>query len=384
MPEITEDDYSLKATPTKPIAAPDLAYLPRDPKAYRPAIGLIGCGGISAQHLNAYQKAGYNVVALCDLIEERARDRKAKYFPSADIYTDYRDLLQRGDIEVVDIATHPPERVPLIEASLKARKHVLSQKPFVLDLKVGERFVALAEENGVKLAVNQNGRWAPHFSYIRQAVRGGLLGKLMSAHLSVHWDHTWTVGTAFEDIHDLVLYDFGIHWFDIVSHLFEGRAARRVYATRTRAVDQQARPPMLAEVIIEFEGAQASLVFDAHVKYGPQDRTYVTGTDGTIISIGPGLTEQTVTLYTASGFGSPALEGSWFPGGFHGTMAELLCAIEEGREPINSARENLKSLALCFAAIASATDGEPKAPGEVHQLPEGSAPMATDLGKARG
>ncbi len=383
MSETIDDDYGLsKATPTTPIDAPDLPYSPRDPKTYRPAIGLIGCGGISAQHLTAYRKAGYNVVALCDLIEERARERQATYFPAADIYTDYRDLLRRDDIEVVDIATHPPERVPLIEASLGARKHVLSQKPFVLDLAVGERFVVLAEENGVKLAVNQNGRWAPHFSYIRQAVRAGLLGKLMSAHLSVHWDHTWTVGTPFEDIHDLVLYDFGIHWFDLVSHLFEGRAARRVYASRTRAIDQTARPPMLAEVMIEFDGAQASLVFDAHVKYGPQDRTYVAGTDGTITSSGPGLTEQAVTLYTASGYGSPALEGIWFPDGFHGTMAELLCAIEEDREPINSARENLQSLALCFAAIASATDGAPKTPGEVRQLPKGSAPTATDMGKA--
>jgi predicted dehydrogenase len=97
---------------------------------------------------------------------------------------------------------------------------VLSQKPFVLDLDVGERLVALADARNVRLAVNQNGRWAPHFSYLRQAIAAGLLGDLVSAHLSVHWDHTWTVGTPFEEIHDLVLYDFGIHWFDIVAQFF--------------------------------------------------------------------------------------------------------------------------------------------------------------------
>jgi hypothetical protein len=44
------------------------------------------------------------------------------------------------------------------------------------------------------------------------------------------------------------------------------------------------------------------------------------------------------------------LEGVWFPDGFHGAMAELLCAFEERREPEHSARNNLRSLALCFAA----------------------------------
>jgi predicted dehydrogenase len=356
--------------------APDLPYRPADPKRYRPAIGLIGCGGITGAHLTAYKKAGYNVVAFCDLIEERARGRRDEYFPQADVYTDAGQLLARDDIEVVDIATHPKERVPVIEAALNAKKHVLSQKPFVLDLAVGEHLADLADANGVKLAVNQNGRWAPHFSYTREAVRAGLLGDLMSVHVGVHWDHTWTAGTPFEEIYDLIFYDFAIHWFDFVSNLLSGRKITRVQASRSRAIGQTGKPPMLAEAIAEFDGGQASLVFDAHIRYGSLDRTFVGGSTGTIISLGPGLSDQTLTLYTADGYARPALEGTWFPDGFHGTMGELLCAIEEGREPKNSARENLNSLALCFAAIAAATDGAAKVPGEVRKLPKGSAPGA--------
>ncbi len=48
-------------------------------------------------------------------------------------------------------------------------------------------------------------------------------------------------------------------------------------------------------------------------------------------------------------------------------MAELLCAIEENREPYNSARDNLKSLALCFAAMKSADTGKPIKVGSVRQ-----------------
>jgi predicted dehydrogenase len=352
------DDYSLsKASPETVGAAPDLPYQPRDPKSYRPAIGMIACGGITETHLTAYKKAGYNVVALCDLIEDRARKRQKQFYPNAEVTTDYRQVLARNDIEVVDIATHPKERLPLIEDALKAGKHVLSQKPFVLDLDDGQRLVDLARQQSRKLAV-----------------KSGLLGDLIGLHMGVHWDHTWTVGTPFENIRDLIFYDFAIHWFDIVSHLLGSRRPLRVLASRSRAIGQTARPPMLAQALVEFEGGQASLVFDAHIRQGSLDHTYVGGTKGTIQSLGPNLRNQTLTLFTAEGSATPQLEGNWFTDWFHGTMGELLCAIEEDREPINSARENLNSLALCFAAIASATDGRPKVPGEVRRLPAGSAP----------
>ncbi len=355
----------------------DLPYRPRDPKAYHPAIGLIGCGGITETHLRAYKSAGYNVVALCDLDRDRAEGRRAKFYPDAAVTTDYQEILGRDDIEVVDVALHPAARIPVVEAALRAKKHVLSQKPFALDLDTGARLADLADAQGVKLAVNQNGRWAPHFSWIREAVHAGLLGDVTSIHVSLHWDHSWTVGTPFEEIHDLILYDFAIHWFDFAASLMpDSRPFTRVQAFRTRSADQLGRPPMLAEAIAQFEGGQASFIFDSHVRYGPRDTTFVGGSKGAIFSAGPHLGEQTLTLTTAEGDVTPTLEGSWFPDGFHGTMAELLCAIEEDREPRNSARNNLKSLALCFAAIESATDGVPKVLGEVRRLPEGSAPGA--------
>jgi hypothetical protein len=49
-------------------------------------------------------------------------------------------------------------------------------------------------------------------------------------------------------------------------------------------------------------------------------------------------------------------------------MAELLLAIEQKREPSNSGRDNLNSLALCFAACASAETGKPVVPGTVRKL----------------
>ncbi|MEA2736516.1 MAG: hypothetical protein QOE14_2967, partial [Humisphaera sp.] len=89
---------------------------------------------------------------------------------------------------------------------------------------------------------------------------------------------------------------------------------------------------------------------------------------GSARSDGADLNAQRVTVTTAAGEFQPQLQGSWFREGFHGTMAELLCAIEEDREPNNSAAGNLASLALSFAAVKSADTGSPQTPGEVRRV----------------
>lgn len=362
------NDRECRADSAREITAPDLSYLPRNPKAYSPGIGLVGCGGIAPYHLRAYKKAGYRVIALCDRTLQKAETLRNEYFPDAAVFEDYREIIARDDIDVVDAATHPPERGAIVEAALCAGKHVLSQKPFVLDLEVGERLADIADANHVLLAVNQNGRWAPHFSYIRESIRAGLLGEVTGANLSVHWDHNWTADTPFNQLRHLILYDFAIHWFDIVTCFMGDKAPTRVYASVARTAHQRATPPLLAKVTIEYEDGLASLDFNADTRYGARDQTFVVGRHGTAMSIGPDLNTQNVTLTTDAGRATPALEGDWFTNGFHGTMAELLCAVEEGRQPYHSARHNLRSMALCFAAIASADSGMPVVPGTVRSI----------------
>jgi predicted dehydrogenase len=346
----------------------ELDYLPRGPVHYRPPLGLIGCGGITFHHLTAYRAAGYQVVALCDVDRARAEARRREFYPKADVYDDHHRLLQRPDIEVVDIATHPAVRGQLIEDALHAGKHVLSQKPFVTDLDQGLRLAELADQVQRRLAVNQNGRWAPHFSYLRQAVATGLLGELSSVEMSIHWDHTWVAGTPFDQVHHLVLYDYAIHWFDMIHCLMGQHSARRVFASLVAAHEQPVHPPLLARVIIQFDHAIAGLSFNAWTRAGRNDRTFVVGSAGTFVSTGPNEKIQSVTLHTRQGSWSPTLQGCWFPDGFHGTMGELLLSIEQQRRPSIDCRDALHGLALCFAAVQSAETGLPITPGSVRKL----------------
>jgi len=364
-----EEEYGLAdIVELEEMEAPELPYQPDDPESYDPDIALIGTGGISEQHLTAYTDAGYSVVALCNRTRKKAVEKNAEFDLDADIYADYEDVLERDDVDVVDLLPHPKQREPIIEDSLRAGKHVLSQKPFTVDIDFGERMVELADEQGVTFAINQNGRWAPHWSYTRQAVADGLIGDPHGVNFNVNWDHNWIKDTEIDDVDHAILYDFAIHWFDILTCIMGDTEPERVFASSESSPSQQASPPMLGQALVEYPNAQASLYLDADTKLGPEDRTIVAGTEGTIKCEGPDLEDQEVTIYTADGYASPDLEGVWFPDGFHGTMAEFLSAIEEDREPSHSARNNLRSLELCFAAVASAEDHEPKVPGEVRLM----------------
>ena len=359
--------YALQSAVSGTMPAPDLPYQPPMPRHYRPKIGLIGAGGIAASHLAAYADVGWQVAAICNRTRSLAEARAQEYAPLARVTDRFEDILADPTIDVVDITPHPADRLAIIEAALMAGKHVLSQKPFVLDLDDGARLVALARDRGLKLAVNQNGRWAPHLSWMRCAVKAGLIGDVVSLHCCVHWNHGWIAGTPFERIPDVILYDFAIHWFDFV-HSIVGARAESVIAMASAAIGQTAAAPLLAQVLIRLDRGQASLVFGGSTPFGPRDTTFIAGTRGSLSSDGPDLGRQSVTLTTAEGQARPDLQGTWFNDGFRGTMGALLVAIEEGGEPANGARENLASLAMAFAAIRSRQTGREVAVGTVTRV----------------
>ena len=355
------------------MSARDVPYLPTDPRSYSPGIALIGCGFISGMHLAAYREAGYRVLALCDLHEENAVRRQQEYFPGAAVTADYHQLLRRDDIAIVDVATQVEDRDTIIRAALGAGKHVLSQKPFVRDLSVGQELVALADRQQRVLAVNQNGRWAPHFSYLLHATRGGLIGNVTSADFAVYWPHDLDIANhaVFSTMADLILWDFGIHWFDVIAQVFAGAGpATSVYAQIGVRPGQVISVPTWAQVLIEFENAAATLVLRGSSRFRDQGRYRVDGDAGTILHEGAPLGGNTVEVHSSQGTDTVDLEGIWWTNGMHGTMAELMCAIEEERAPSNAARASLPGLALCFAALQSARTLEPVDPRTVVRPPD--------------
>lgn len=109
-------------------------------------------------------------------------------------------------------------------------------------------------------------------------------------------NHSWISGTRFEQFHNIVLYDFAIHWFDTVRYVFGEREAKQVFSQVEHLRGQELKPPLSAQNIIQFDGGLASLVFHAHTMFSPAESITVTGTKGTFRSSGPVCRNEDITL----------------------------------------------------------------------------------------
>lgn len=332
-----------------------LDYQPHIPEQYRPGIGIIGSGGIVRMaHLPAYKKHGLNVVGIYD-ISSAATQAAQELMPSLHIFETLDELLGCSEIEVVDIATHPAQRVELIQRALAAGKHILSQKPFAPDLVTARGLVEEAEGRGLKLAVNQNGRWSPAWRVATLLLQQGAIGSVLAVTHLFEISFDWRTGTTFDLIPHSTTYDYAIHWIDITRCWLEQSELAEVRAREYRTPNQPAGSKTAWGMSAEFSYRDGANALIRSIGGTPTKRAghpfWIHGTEGTIR--GSALGNDFIELEHNGIFSRFDLKGTWFPDGFAGTMGELLNAIEEQREPYNSARHNLLTLEMTLAACQS-------------------------------
>jgi predicted dehydrogenase len=146
-------------------------------------IGVIGMRGIGNTHLAAYEKDPLaNVVAVCDVVKERADTAAEKY--GARAYYDLTSLLKdEPDLDIVDVTTGGYENgswhyEPAMEA-LEAGKHVLVEKPLSNDVGEARQLVAKAAEKKLCLGCNLNHYFTPPAEKAREYMDGGQIGELV-------------------------------------------------------------------------------------------------------------------------------------------------------------------------------------------------------------
>jgi predicted dehydrogenase len=148
-------------------------------------IGLIGCGGIANQkHLPSLAKQSdlCELVAFCDIIEERATRAAAAYgTPKARTYTDYTRLLQDDSIDVVHVLTPNVMHSPMTVAAFAAGKHVMCEKPMAHNAAEAAKMVEAARRAGKKFTIGYQNRFRGEIQALRKAVDDGYLGEIYFA-----------------------------------------------------------------------------------------------------------------------------------------------------------------------------------------------------------
>jgi len=151
--------------------------------------GLIGCGRIAVKHAQILSTLnGAKLSCVCDIKEDRAMRFSKEY--NVPYYTDYREMLKKEDIDVVNILTPSGLHAKHAIDVAGFKKHIVVEKPMALTLKDADKMIKSCAANKIKLFVVKQNRYNLAIKKLREAVVKGRFGKFVIGTIRVRWCRT--------------------------------------------------------------------------------------------------------------------------------------------------------------------------------------------------
>ena len=178
-------------------------------------VGVIGYGGafnMGRKHLAEMKKAGMSPFAVCELDPERLKVAEEDY-PGIETYPSLDAMLKGSDVDLLVHITPHHLHYPLAARCVKAGKHVVTEKPFVLTTGEADRLIKLAEQHDVMVSTYHNRHWDGWILRAkREIVERGVIGEVykVEAHMGGYgmprdwWRTSKTISGG-------ILYDWGVH-----------------------------------------------------------------------------------------------------------------------------------------------------------------------------
>lgn len=148
--------------------------------------GVVGCGVISNTHLDAIGALpNASIVAVCDKVEQAARAKAEQY--GCEYYTDLARMLEDDRIDVCNIVVPSGLHATLGMQCAEAGKHVICTKPIDITLERIDALIGACDANGVKCAATHQLRGYSVYKRVKSAAESGKLGKLLYGNAIVPW-----------------------------------------------------------------------------------------------------------------------------------------------------------------------------------------------------
>jgi len=326
-------------------------------------LAIIGCGRIAPRHAQSIETIdGANLVAVCDVIPGRA-ENFAKNF-NATAYTDYRDILDRKDIDIVSVCVPSGLHVTIGLDVARSGKHLLIEKPIALNVADADLLIETSKQSNVILGVVLQNRFNPPMRALHQIIDEGKLGKLHLGSVTVRW---YRPQDYYEDgWHGTWAMDGGalmnqcIHHIDAIQWIMG--EVRSVFAyTATLAHSMEAEDTGV--VVLKFKNGALGVIEGSTITFpenlegslaifGERGSVKVGGTalnrrvfwkiDGEIELEREILTRESVDPPTVYGYSHRE------------QIIEMINAVTENRQPSTNGKEARKSLELVCAIYESA------------------------------
>jgi len=267
--------------------------------------GVVGLGWAGRQHMAAYRRAdGVELVALAGMEPDQLALLGDEYGVALRFH-DWRDLLDRAELDVLSVATPTALHGPIAVAALEAGVHVLSEKPMAENGEVAATMVQAAKDNDRVLDVSFNHRRRGDISALKAIVDAGLLGRIYYA--KAGWLRregipglgSWFTRAASAGGGPLM--DIGVHMLDMALHLLgepsvraataatyaefgpRGKGGSPVRGTaKTGVTDGDFDVEDLSTAFLRLDGGGTLLLESSWAQWIPHDQCYVTlyGSDG--------------------------------------------------------------------------------------------------------
>ena len=327
--------------------------------------GIVGCGMISTVHAEVIKNLpGACLVGVCDHSLERATAFAEKHGGRA--YADADALLAAEGIDVIVICTPSGTHTELTVAALRTGHHVLVEKPLALTLEGLDAIKQAKVESGRTVAVISQQRFAPAVKKISALIAEGALGRLLLADISMpyHRDPSYYEAVAWRGTKAMdggELFNQGIHGVDLLLHLCgDVRAVTGV--TRTLVHNIEAEDTTVAT--LEFEnGAIGTLRSTTAINPGYPRRLTLYLTKGTVA-----IEDDQIVTWDVPDVERPEAVKSdtdrkahrdpmAFSIDYHlAETADLLAALDEGREPLISFDEGKRAPTVILAIYRAAEE----------------------------
>lgn len=323
---------------------------------------VVGAGGISNAWFGPLKEEGVEVIGVVDLRKETAEAQIAKYELPAKAMTDVDAALAQLKPDFVVDLTIPEAHCGVTCKALAAGFHVIGEKPMAASMDEARKMVKAAEAAGRMYMVSQSRRWDAKHCQVRDTVAAGEIGQVTTLNCDFY------IGAHFGGFRDempspLIL-DMAIHHFDLARFMI-GADPVAVYAREFNPKGSWYKGDVAATCVFEMSGGivftyRGSWCADGcHTSWNGDWR--VIGDRGTLLYEKDQPPMGQVVAKTA-GFHSELRPAS-VPAenlkhsGMRGALCEMLNFLRTGQKPQTECHDNIKSLAMVFAAIESSRCG---------------------------
>ncbi len=342
-------------------------------------VGFVGCGSVMSRPYMSLatqlqHQGKIDIVAACDVREEK-REFVSSRFGIENFTTEYLELVQSDDVDLVLVLTSMNEHGPITRAALEAGKHVLVEKPMSTSMEEARELVELARRSAGYMVPAPHVLLSPTYQAIHARVRKGEIGKVLSARAFYGWaGPNW--GQWFYRPGGGALFDLGV--YNVVSLTGLLGPAKRVTAMTGVAIPRR---------VVDGEEIEVQAEDNAHV----------------LLDFGESVFAVVTTGFTIQRYRTPAIElyggdgviqmmgDDWAPDGYEmwrneigawqiyeetaprwpwtDGLRHLVECIQTGAKPVITPEHGYHVLEIMLKAQAAGRDGQAREIESSFELP---------------